>query len=565
MPRTKRTAPRPTRDKGQRSLDLPENGYLYRIIPALLQPNWFQAKRWRSFVLNQSIAIVCRETLIAQISSMDWKVDAVDPQMRDEYKTDIDYYTKFFNNNQDYDFIEMIEWIAKDYLDLPFGGAAEIGREGDRPDGKVLWLELLDGGTLFPSYSREWPVGQRVESNPLDTVWFPKHAINRIYMSPRTEIDRKGWGMAPPEKIYLSIELLNRGDIYYANLLLDTPEAGILDLADMDKTSAEEWVKAFRSMLGGIDPLKVPILYEHDSPAKWIPFGRPPTEMMFDRITTKYASIVAGGYGMSLSDIGIQAVTSGGETLAGSIRQERRLKRTGFSRLKKKLSYFFNRLLPEHLVFNWIDLDDELGVSIGRARLATSQAGKELITLGVFTANEWRQQMVADGIITIPVPDEIDQSEVYKLSSPGSNGKSPDLLGNPVAPSAGGHGEIKTKFEMAVNQSLANLADAIESGEPDLFEFDINFDELAEEWNYLVAEEYREEFRRRIKEEFDTIWPNKFLSSAKDLNKYISLGRVGYGYVADELKNVGYNIVEDFSYNISNIVKEIKNGNDRKN
>jgi len=99
-------------------------------------------------------------------------------------------------------------------------------------------------------------------------------------------------------------------------------------------------------LLGGIDPLKVPVLYEHEGDVKWIPFGRPPTELMFDRVTTKYAALVASGYGISLSDIGFQSATSGGETLAGSIRQERRMKRTGFSRIKRKLYYFFNELLP---------------------------------------------------------------------------------------------------------------------------------------------------------------------------------------------------------------------------
>ena len=58
---------------------------------------------------------------------------------------------------------------------------------------------------------------------------------------------------------------------------------------------------------------------------------------MFDRVTVKYAAIVAAGYGISLSDIGIQVTASGGETLAGSIRQERRTRKTGFARFKKKM------------------------------------------------------------------------------------------------------------------------------------------------------------------------------------------------------------------------------------
>ena len=84
-----------------------------------------------------------------------------------------------------------------------------------------------------------------------------------MYISPRPDIKREGWGLAPPEKTYLALEMLNRGDYYYANLLIDTPAAGILDLGDMAQDSAEEWVKAWRKMLTGIDPFKIPVLYEH--------------------------------------------------------------------------------------------------------------------------------------------------------------------------------------------------------------------------------------------------------------------------------------------------------------
>ena len=153
-----------------------------------------------------------------------------------------------------------------------------------------MWLELLDGGTLFPYPNNDWPVGQYIREAGMTTpIFFPKHAINRVYYSPETYIKMEGWGIAPPQKIFLALELLNRGDKYYANLLLDTPEAGILDLGDMAEKAAKEWVEAFRTMLGGIDPLKIPVLYEHNNDVNFIPFGKPPTDLMFDRVTAKYA------------------------------------------------------------------------------------------------------------------------------------------------------------------------------------------------------------------------------------------------------------------------------------
>lgn len=457
MPRIKTTYPEPTREKGQRSLDLPL--YLDRLVPAFSQPEWLEADKWRSFVARQPFATIFRDTLISNVLALDWKIEPKDNDKRDEYKEDIDYYTDFFTNTGDYDYAEIVEWIGKDLLDLPFGGAAELGREGDAPDGKVLWIEPLDGGTLFPTYSSVTPVGQAIKEMAIKTVYFPAHAIDRIYMSPRTEIRRKGWGMPPPEKIYLAIEMLGRGDIYYAKLLLDTPEAGILDLIDMSKESATNWVEAWKTMLTGIDPFKIPVLYEHEKAATWIPFSRPPADIMFDKAIMKYVGIVGAGYGMSPSDIGFSPVSSGGETLAGSIRGERKTKRTGLAVAKRKFTTFYNKMLPNYLGFKFIDLDDELSTNIGRARLASMTAFGSAIDKQVLTADESRQQLVSDGLINISIPEKFPEEERKRLdekkkaqtpfgnpfgAKPGTTPERPGMLGKPVTPSQGGYGEKKS-------------------------------------------------------------------------------------------------------------------------
>jgi hypothetical protein len=70
-------------------------------------------------------------------------------------------------------------------------------------------LELLDGGTLFPFPNKDTPVGQLVrEAGQVVPIYFPKHAINRVYYSPETYIRLEGWGMPPPQKIYLALELM---------------------------------------------------------------------------------------------------------------------------------------------------------------------------------------------------------------------------------------------------------------------------------------------------------------------------------------------------------------------
>jgi len=454
MPKVKTTYPEPDREKGQRSLDLPDI-YINRIIPQYSQPQWMEADFWRRAVAGQPFATICRDILIDKILALDWKIEPRDGTKRDEFKEDIDYYTKFFENTGEFEYPEIIEWIGKDALDIPFGAAAEVGHEGDSPTGRVLWLELLDGGTLFPTFNGDFPVGQALKEMPYSTVYFPYYAINRLYSSPRTDIKRKGWGLAPPEKIYLSLVSLSRGDVYYANLLLDTPEVGILDLGDMAKDSAEEWVQAWRGLLGGIDPFKIPVLYEHEKEAKFIQFGRSPTELMFDKALMKYAGICAAGYGMTLSDIGFSATSSGGETLAGGIRQERNTRKTGVAVLKKKFIAFFNRMLPPDLQFVFIDLDDELSVALGRARLANATAFQILVDKGILIPNEARAQLVADGLMSTSIPEKIKGGEdVRQPMLPGGGGlpfggktqERPGLLGRPVSPSSGGQGEVKSEM-----------------------------------------------------------------------------------------------------------------------
>lgn len=442
MPRVKTTISEiPSREKGQRSLDLPL--YLNRIVPYWGNPLWLEAQMWRDIVNRQPLAVACRETLIANLVALDHTIEPRDTSQRDQHKTEIQYYEKFFDDTGDYDYVEIVDWLVGDLLDIPFGGAVEVGREGDAPQGRVLWIELLDGATLFPTLNKDWPVGQRLKEDATRVVYFPEHAINRAYFSPRRELIRKGWGIAPPEKIYLALELLNRGDVYYANLLLDSPAAGILDLGDMAKDSAEEWVKAWRSMLQGIDPFKIPVLYEHEKTINWIPFTRNPADLMFDKAISRYGSLVTAGYGMGLSDVGISSSSSGGETLAGTIRQERQTRRTGFARLKKKIKFWFDRMLPEYLEFKFIDLDDELNVALGRARLANSTAWTQAITAGMFTAEEGRQQTIADGLVTISIPDTLPKgTQPPPTQNPAER---PSMLGRPVSPSSGGYGEVSAR------------------------------------------------------------------------------------------------------------------------
>lgn len=488
MPKVKHSPPPINREKGQRSVDYPL--YLDRIItPLTYNPTWVEAEGWRRFVEAQPVAVDCREYLINALIALDWKIEPRDSNQRDELKKEIQYYEKFFNYTGEYDYTEIIEWIGKDMLDLPGGAGAEIGRQGDDPTGRVLWIQLLDGGTLFPYPNKYWPVYQYVQGYASDPIYFPYWAINRTYMSPRTEIRRTGWGMAPPEKIYMAIEMVSKGDIYYGSLLLDSPDAGILDLLDMSKESAETWIEGWRKMLRGIDPYKIPVLYEHNNAAKWLPFTRNPTEIAFGEAISRYGSLICSGYGMSISDIGL--VQGSGNTLAGSIRDERRTKRNGFAHFKRKMTCWFDRLLPDTLRFRFVDLDEEMSVSLGRARLANATAMSAYVNSNTFTEAEVRQQALADGLMTITVGEELPPELQDKIAAknapkqpaipPNSDGSTPNkktaerpsMLGRPVTPSQGGWGEIaaRSNVSMDIFENDARLVEITNAVLPRIYDF----------------------------------------------------------------------------------------------
>lgn len=422
--------------------------YFLRNVPMWNPPAWQQADYWRAFVEKQPIAAICRDTIANYLNSLDWAVVARDSSKHDELKPRIKHYTKLFERGNAYywdiDFSSQIEWFVKDLFTLPFGTASEIGRLDDDPGGRVVWIRPLDAGSLAPTLNFDFPVVQSAPGTGLQPIYFPREYISRVYLSPRTELRREGWGYAPPERIMRALEMLSTGDNYYWQLLLNTPEAGVLDLGDMEKQSALDWIASVADLMYGVSPLKIPVLYEHTTQAKFIPFGKDPANILYDSVTMRYAAILAAGYGLTLSDIGFPTSSSGGDTLAGTIRNERVSKSSGKALAKKKWEAYANRILDPALKFIWIDYDDERNVSKGRARLASAQAAQILIANRSFKPSEMRRQYLADGLITIDVPEEIDENdpEFQALQQTKTVGNATKELNGKVQPSQGGQGEV---------------------------------------------------------------------------------------------------------------------------
>jgi hypothetical protein len=405
---------------------------------------------------------------------------------KDELDGTIKHYTRLLEhggNNPELslDYTGLVEWIAGDLLDIPFGAGAEVGRKGDAPEGRVMWFKPLDGGTLFPTGNKNIPVVQYWTG--LEAIPFPAHAIARTYMSPVPVMDRQGWGMPAPEKIYFAMAMLSRGDKYYANLLLDIPTAGLLDLGDIEANDAKNFVESFKTVMTESESaFRIPVLYEHNNPVTFIPFGKVPNDLMFDNITTKYAAIIASGYGVSLSDIGLN--TNGG-TLAGEIRGDVRSQKNGKARIKSKMKYFFDQILPDTLQFSFVDTDAEFNVANSRARLASATAFQGMINMKAFSPQEVRSQFIADGLVSITLPDEVPPDSEFpepvvpatgafgKPATPAKKKKvpaEPEVVGNPKPAAQGGEGEFNSRKSLTEDKVRSSLNMLIQSV-PTVYEY----------------------------------------------------------------------------------------------
>lgn len=458
--------PLPNRTGGGKGITIP---WLPRYAESLIYSlNWVDQNVWREVVNSQPVALLCREKIVSTLASMEWRIEPKDPTERQELRLKIRHYTDLLqaNKEQNTDFVDFVTHVVEDGLDLPFGSGVELIREGDRPSGRVVDYVLLDGATLYPTNNRDYPVVQRVPGYT-DFVVFPRHAINRYNFGLRREIIWKGWAFPPPQKIYVAIQMISKGDNYYWKFLIDTPEVGLLDLMDMSKDTAESWIESFRSLMTGIDPYKIPVLYEHDKPVNYLPFNRSPQDIMFDKAISRYDALTAGGYGLSLSSIGFSSVSSGGETLAGSIRQERNDRSRGIGLSKRKFVMFVNRMLPPSLEFQWVDPDDEQQVARGRAKLSISTAANNWISSRIISPKEARGDLINSGLLTVTIPEEMPEEDkaLFDEIAQGEVQARQNLLGTKVPASSGGTGEIRaSKVERAFSDLVTEFIDHDDDG-----------------------------------------------------------------------------------------------------
>lgn len=272
--------------------------YITRQPLYVTNPTLFSAAQWRD-IAKEPIAKLCIRHILRELTALEWKITHEDV---DTHEFEIKHFTRVLNEADEGDGWDV--WLSRmlsDALTLPIGGNSEFAV--DDLTGMLGGLYHIDGATLYPTYDPSIPFVQVNPYNGLDRVYFGRGDLGRLIVHPRVELVKKMYQEAPVESAFLSIEALSRVYIYYLKQLGDTPLAGILDVMDMPESEAVEWAKGFREMFEGVDPLKIPLLYDHVKPARYIPFGRTPQEINVVEQFKRFAEMCTAAFGLSIGDL----------------------------------------------------------------------------------------------------------------------------------------------------------------------------------------------------------------------------------------------------------------------
>lgn len=451
--------------------------FLQRPLQTWATPKYLQAENWRKVVRMQPLSILARNHLVNYLQALPYSITAKDDSEKDELEGDIDYYISVLNDPVNGGFDGIIDLLWQDALDLPVGGNVEIVRwpvgilpsvelNGETASVTRSWskghtfkIVPLDGATMFPTYDTDFPMAQRVDYyNMLNPTFFKPYEVGRILMYQRPEIYLKGYAMPPPEAAFLAVTLLTRGDKYYADLLLDTPPAGILDLRDMEQATATQWVSSFRDLLGGIDPYKIGVLYEHQQEAKFIAFSKPPTELMYDTTTLKYARILVSFYGLNLGVLGLEENKG---TMAGAIRDKHQVALTGYGMVNEKTTNLINDyIIPPYLKFAFLEQDFERQTAQGRAFVLFSQALKNLTDSGIISSQIAQAQLRGEGFITVEVDEEeAIEPEIQENGKEKIEGPKTQQIVDKVPVDEGGKGDATDKAFVTKQSELDGPGD----------------------------------------------------------------------------------------------------------
>ena len=349
----------------------------------------------------------------------------------------IEYYEELFAKNS-WNLTKIA--FEKDSYDLPFGGALEIGWWSDSafggkfPAGYPAWFVHVDAGTVRvnqASSNGQYPFCQIDPNDTQHIIPFRRRDIARLLYLPHTDIKLRGYQNSPTEQNWQIIQALSRLYTYDMKTLTDTPIAGILDLADFSEEDAIEWAKGFQEMMMGIESIKIPILYEHERPVRFVPFGN--AERDTKDQWKHYAERCGNPYGLTIGSLGLYEHD---RTLAGARIQRITTQRTGVGGFAWDEKNAINRqLFPLGcpVRFDWDVPEIEDVVKRRQAEGLRIAYMGQMVQVGALKAEDMLEQAIEDEIFTIPVKPGAIEEGITGLPKPPKQKEVP-----PKAPKPGG-------------------------------------------------------------------------------------------------------------------------------
>ncbi len=394
------SAPMETRAAEPKAKGIREPAYLLRQPIAFWDPTVLNAEQWRRLVGAAPVVRACIQTLILQITGLNWHVES-------ENDANAEYYEVLLANADDgAGFDNLVARVIEDCLTLPFGGVFELG---SYPDGTVAWIAHLDAGLMKPTYHRTYPYAMLNPSvGAMDPVLFKAHEVSRVMWQPQTSIKVYGWTRTPAMDCLSAIQGLLRSERFWQSMMTDNPPAGILDVPGWTESEAKDWLEGWKTMMAGIDALKIPVLYhqsgEGDKNAQFITFAKTATEAQLPELAKRYAETICSVHGMNIGDLGLYGQDL---RLAGATKLIDLSKRQGLAHLLRRIkARIDNDVLPDDSTFIWEDLELEDAVRRQTARKIGADALVILKNGGIISDQEARSQAIADGLLTIELDED---------------------------------------------------------------------------------------------------------------------------------------------------------------
>lgn len=398
---------------------------------------------WDDVVESCSVAATAESILVSRVASNPWRLVIRDPNQIDDLRDELKYYESLLSGGGGFfeSFTALLQWILTALLRYPTGVALELVRWPD--SARVVSIIPIDPRTIRYTRNFEYPIEQIVGE---EVVRFPRESVAfGVYRNVFSIGKVDAPGFPPPMQAYRTILLLNDIDDYYSRHVRNVPPPGILNFRGMSRSSVKAWAeeleKFMRSNRG--DPI-LPIAYENDG----IDFVRVLPgigEIQIGEAYLRYVSVIASAYGLSPTDI----IGGSGESLAGTIREDRRSKMTGLAILKKLAQEVIGQILPAGIGIDFVDFyDEEASVSNARTLLADSMALERLVASGVLSPQEARLVLLNIGKIHVTLPEVMGEKVSKEPEIVGISGGATAIEGTHVPAGQGGMGIVKSRVHV---------------------------------------------------------------------------------------------------------------------